>query len=73
MRPLAVSGVILILIGIVALAFQTISFTTTEQVAKVGPIEATTENQHNVALPPILGVVAIVIGGGLVFAGRRRA
>ncbi|MFO1058525.1 MAG: hypothetical protein U1E53_16350 [Dongiaceae bacterium] len=73
MRPLAVIGVILILIGIVALAFQTISFTTKEQVAKVGPIEATTENQHNVALPPILGVVAIVIGGGLVFAGRRRA
>ena len=64
---------LLILIGIVALAFQTISFTTKEQVAKVGPIEATTENQHNVALPPILGVVAIVIGGGLVFAGRRRA
>ena len=73
MRPLAVIGVILILIGIVALAFQTISFTTKEQVAKVGPIEATTENQHNVALPPILGVVAIVLGGGLVFAGRRRA
>ncbi len=73
MRPVAVIGVILILIGIVALAFQTFSFTTKEQVAKVGPIEATTENQHNVALPPILGVAAILVGGGLVFAGRRRA
>jgi drug/metabolite transporter (DMT)-like permease len=73
MRPLAWVGIVLIVLGVVALAVRGFSFTTQEKVLDVGPIHATADKEHDVYLYPAAGVAAIVIGGVLVFAGRRRA
>jgi hypothetical protein len=73
MRGLSMVGVLLIVLGVVVLAVRTISYTTTEKVLDVGPIHATADKEHNVYLYPAAGIVAILIGGGLVLAGRRGA
>jgi uncharacterized membrane protein len=73
MRPLALVGVLLVVLGIVALAVRGFSFTTQEKVLDVGPVHATADKEHDVYLYPAAGVAAIVIGGVLVVLGRRRA
>ncbi len=73
MRPIAWFGVLLIVAGVTALAVRSFSFTTQEKVLDVGPIHATENKEHDVYLYPAAGVAAILIGGALVFVGRKRA
>jgi len=65
-------GVLLILLGVAALVYHGISYTTHEQVLKIGPVEATKEITKTIPFPPALGVVALVGGVALVFLGMRR-
>jgi len=51
MRPVAVLGLVLILAGIVALAYQRINYTTRETVVDIGPIHATADKHKSVACP----------------------
>jgi hypothetical protein len=71
MRPLALIGVILIVAGIVIVAMRGIPYTKSHNEVEVGPLKVTTQERGMVT--PIIGVAAIVIGGVLVFAGRKRA
>ena len=72
MRPLAIVGIVLIVLGIAGLVVPRISYTTEEKVLDVGPIEATAEKEHSIAIPDIAGIIAVLAGGFLVFMGRRR-
>lgn len=65
-------GIILIIIGIVALALQGISYTTKEKIVDLGPVEATADDSHYLPLPPVLGALALAGGVVLVIAGSRR-
>ena len=65
-------GIALIVIGIVALIFQGISYTTREKVVDLGPIEATAEKHKTIPLPPILGGIALSGGIVLLVAGTRK-
>ncbi|MDQ6861964.1 MAG: DUF3185 domain-containing protein [Verrucomicrobiota bacterium] len=74
MKPAAILGIVLIVAGIVALAWGGFaSFTTKENVAKLGPLEVNKEKEHSVPVGPIVGGVAIVGGIILLVAGNRRA
>ena len=73
MKPLAIVGIVLIVIGIAGLVLGRFSYTTEEKVLDVGQIEATAEKEHSVDIPDIAGIAAILAGGFLVFVGRRRA
>jgi hypothetical protein len=64
-------GVILIILGIVALAYQGISYTTREKIVDIGPIEASKETKRTIPLPPILGVLALAGGVILVLKKSR--
>jgi drug/metabolite transporter (DMT)-like permease len=64
-------GIVLIVVGIVALAYQGLTYTTQKKVIDIGPIQATKEEHHTIPLPPILGVLALV-GGVVVIATDRR-
>ncbi|MGH9741757.1 MAG: DUF3185 domain-containing protein [Candidatus Acidiferrum sp.] len=66
-----VVGIVLIVIGIIALAYQGLTYTTHKKVLDVGPIHATKEEHHTIPLPPILGALAL-IGGVVVIASDRR-
>ncbi len=65
-------GLILIVLGVVGLALGGFSFTHKEKVVDLGPIEATADKKETVAIPPVLGTVAIVAGVLLVGATSRR-
>lgn len=73
MKPLAISGLVLIVLGIVGLALGRFSYTTQEKVLDIGPLQATAEKEHSIAVPDIAGIAAIVAGGFLVYVGRRRS
>jgi hypothetical protein len=72
MKPLVIIGVVLIVIGIVALAYQGITYTTSERVAELGPLKVETERQRTIPLPPILGGLALASGVILVLVSARR-
>lgn len=72
MKPSVIVGIVLIVVGVFALAYGGFSFTREEEVLDIGPIEATAETRETVPLPPILGGAAIVGGVVLVVMGVRR-
>ncbi|WP_291272778.1 hypothetical protein [Geothrix sp.] len=62
----------LIVIGIAAIMYQGITFTTRETVAELGAIHVTADRTHAVRWPPILGAAAILGGLGLLLVGSKR-
>ena len=64
MKTYSLIGIILIVIGIAALAYQGITYKTQEDVVNLGPLRVTEEKTHTIPLPPILGGIALV--GGIV-------
>lgn len=66
-----VIALVLVVIGILALAYQGFSYTTRKKVLDVGPIQATKEEHHTVPLPPVLGAIALLGGIVLLVTGRR--
>jgi uncharacterized membrane protein len=72
-KPAGIFGIILIVIGIILLAYGGYtSFTTKENVAKLGPIEINKQQEHPVPLGPIIGGVCLVGGIILVLTGNRK-
>lgn len=71
MKPIAIVGLLLILLGLAALAYQGFTYTTRETVVDFGPIHATADREKTVPLPPVFGVVAVASGIALVVAGSR--
>jgi len=59
-------GVILIVLGLVGLAYGGFSYTRREKVLDIGPIEATKETTRTVPMPPIAGALALICGVALV-------
>ena len=72
MRPLVIVGIVLVIAGIVALAYGGFSFTTTETVAEVGPLKLEKEKTRSLAISPMIGAAAVVAGVVLVVVGARR-
>jgi hypothetical protein len=72
MKPMALAGIVLIVLGVAALAYQGISYRTREKIVDIGPIEATAERQKTIPLPPIVGVAAIASGVVLLVVGGRK-
>jgi hypothetical protein len=73
MKPIVLFGIVLIVLGVVALAYQGITYTTREKIIDVGPLKATVEKQKTFPLPPVLGGLALAGGIALVIAGRQRS
>jgi len=64
-------GLLLVVVGLVGLVYGGITYTRNKQVARVGPIEVTTQEQRQIPISPILGGVAIVAGVALIIGVRR--
>ncbi len=64
-------GVILIVVGIIGIAWGGFTYTTRKKIVDIGPIQATQEKKHDVPISPIAGAVALIGGIALVAAERR--
>ena len=65
-------GIALVVIGLFALAYQGLTYTTQKKVLDIGPLQATKEERHTIPLPPILGALALVGGIIVVVSDRPR-
>jgi hypothetical protein len=72
MKPIAILGIVLIVFGLAALAYQGITYTSKETVLDIGPIHATADREKTLRLPPVVGVAAVAGGVVLVIAGVRK-
>ena len=73
MKPIMTLGIVMIEMGIAGLFLSRVSWTETEQVAKIGPLEIYSQEDHTVWIPTAAGIAAVLAGVGLVFAGKRTA
>lgn len=73
MRTNTLLAIILIASGIVAFAYQGITYTTDEKVVDIGPLEVTAEKTKTLPLPPIVGALALAGGIVLLVVGRGKA
>ena len=65
-------GLILVICGVIALAYGGFTYTRKRDTVSVGPLSATVEQRESVPIPPIAGGIAIVAGLLLIIAGNRR-
>ena len=72
MKTNTLIAIILIAIGIVAFAYQGITYTTREKVVDLGPIQMTAEKTKTLPLPPLVGAVALVGGIVLLVIGNKK-
>ena len=73
MNTRTVVAVMLMAVGLLALAYQGFTYTTREKVVDIGPVHVTAEKTKTPPLPPIFGVIAVVSGLVLLVAGRKKA
>ncbi len=72
MKATTLVGILLIILGVVGLAYPRISYTTREKIVDLGPIEATKETKKSVPLPPVLGGLSLAGGVILLVASKGR-
>jgi hypothetical protein len=66
-------GVVLIVLGVLALAYQGITYTTREKVIDLGPLQASVDKKKSIPLPPIVGALALAGGVVMVIIGSRKS
>jgi hypothetical protein len=72
MKSLTVLGILLVVLGVLALIYQGFSYTREEKVIDIGPIYATADRQEHISLPPIVGGLALAAGAVLLAMGARK-
>jgi len=72
MKPIAILGLILVILGVAGLIYEGVSYTSRETVLDIGPIQATAEETKTIPVSPIASGAAIVVGLGLLVAGQRK-
>ena len=72
MNTRTLTAVILVTAGIVAFAYQGITYTTREKAIDLGSVHVTTEKTRTLPLPPIVGAITLIGGIVLLVTGRKQ-
>ncbi len=72
MNAVKIAAIVLIMVGILGLAYGSFSYTKETHEAKIGPIELSVKDKQTVNVPVWAGVGAIVIGGVLLLFGSKK-
>jgi len=73
MKPIMWIGILLVVLGALAVAYQGFNYTHQEKILDVGPIHATAEEHDRVSIPPVLGGLALVGGIVLLAVGAKKS
>ena len=65
-------GIVLIVIGVIALAYSGITYTSHDKVIDLGPLQVSADRKHTIPIPPILGGLALVGGLVLLISGYKK-
>ena len=71
--PAMLIGIALIALGLIALVYQGITYTTREKVVDIGPLKVTAQKEKTIPLPPILGGLVLAGGIALVVVASRKS
>jgi hypothetical protein len=66
------AGIVLIVLGVLALVYQGIQYTSKEKILDIGSLKISADTKKTIPLPPIVGGVAIVAGIALILMDKRR-
>jgi uncharacterized membrane protein len=72
MKPIVLIGIVLIILGVVAFAYQGITYTSRKKIIDIGPFQATAKTEKTIPLSPLLGGFALVGGVVLVIIGVKK-
>ena len=72
MNGKSILGIALIVLGVLALAYQGFSYTVPKKAVDVGPIHVTKDEHHTVPLPPVVGGLALIGGVAILLVGREK-
>jgi len=72
MKPFALAGIALIVLGLAALVYGGITYTSRETVIDIGPLQATADREKTLPLPPVAGAAAVIGGIALLVAANRK-
>jgi len=73
MKPMTLAGIVLLVLGLAALAYGGFTYKKRETVVDIGPIHATADTDKTVPIPPIAGAAAVLAGVALIVAGQRKS
>jgi hypothetical protein len=71
MKPISWLGIVLIILGALALGYQGINYTRQKKLLDVGSVHLTTETHERIPLPPLLGGLALIGGVVLLVVGAK--
>lgn len=72
MKPLALVGVVLVVLGVLALAYQGVTYTSRDTVIDIGPLHATADRQKTLLFSPVLSAFVLAGGVAMLVAGTRK-
>ncbi|HLN84090.1 MAG TPA: DUF3185 domain-containing protein [Candidatus Binatia bacterium] len=72
-RSVMVLGIVLVVLGVLALAYQGITYTKREKILDVGPLQATADREKTIPLPPLVGGLSLAGGIALLIIGAVKS
>jgi len=72
MKPITIVGALLLVLGLAALVYQGVTYTSRETVLDIGPLHATADREKTLPLPPLVGIAAVAGGVVLLVTGARK-
>lgn len=66
-------GIVLVVLGVLALAYQGIQYTSREKIIDLGPLQVSADTKKNIPLPPIIGGISLIAGIVLILADRKKS
>lgn len=73
MKPVAIVGIVLIVIGIIGFAYGGLGWTTQKKDAQLGPLQITHKESHGIDFPPIASGICLAGGVVLLIVGSRKS
>ena len=73
MKTITIIGLVLIILGVLAFAYQSITYTSREKIIDIGPLHASADTQKTIPFSPLLSGLALGSGISLVIVGRKKA
>ncbi len=67
------AGIVIVVIGLLITIVTGLNFVTKEKVVEIGELEVTKDKDNRLSWSPIIGVIVMAVGGGVVLLAMRKS